>query len=299
MNNISAIIVANGNPPHIFESIRSISELVNEIIIVDIGLDLTIINKLKENKLVVIKKIKEEILYVELIREKSKDFAKNEYVLFLDHDELLSPALVHVLKNEYKNYDFFSIPRKNIIMGKWIEYSRWWPDYQIRLFKKNHVKWPVKLHAQPEIEGNGYTVEQKENLAIIHYNYENLTEYFTKMIRYANAESQELIQKNKIPSLQETITKSLQEFISRYFAHRGYKDGTHGFVLAFLQMMYCFVVYFYYWENKKYHVQKDINIEEGIQLFFKQGLYETNYWLEKEGHTTVSLKEKILRKILK
>lgn len=299
MNNISAVIVANGHPPHIFESIDSISDLVNEIIVVDIGLDSEIVNKLNKIKLVTVKKIHEKITYVELIREKSKQFAKNEYVLFLDPDELLSPKLVALLQQEFANYDFISIPRKNIILQKWIQHSRWWPDYQIRLFKKSHVKWPVTLHAQPEVTGNGYTVEEKDELSIIHYNYENLTEYFEKMIRYANAEADEIMQRKEVYNLQTAVKKALQEFISRYFGDKGYKDGMHGFVLSFLQMMYSFIVYFYYWEKNRYVSEDDKIVQKEIKNYFKQGLYETNYWLEKEGKIKPSLKDKIINRVIR
>lgn len=299
MNNISAVIVANGNPPHIFESIDSVSTLVNEIIIVDIGLDSDIVNKLKKNDLVKIKKVNERISYVELIREKSKEFAKNEYVLFLDPDELVTLQLAALLTQEYSNYDFFSIPRKNIIMKKWIQHSRWWPDYQIRLFKKTSVTWPIKLHAQPEVTGNGYTVEEKEELALVHYNYENLTEYFEKMIRYANAESDELIQTKQTYTLNHAVKNALQEFISRYFADKGYKDGTHGFVLSFLQMMYSFIVYFYYWEKKKYEENSQNSINEALITFYSQGLYETHYWLEKENISKPNIIKKIMLKYLR
>lgn len=294
MNNISAVIVAKDNPLHIFESVESISTLVNEIIIIDIGIDSDIVHKLKKIKKVIVKKIDEEIKYVEIIREKSKSFAKYDYVLFLDPDEILPENLINLLQQEVENYDFFSIPRKNIIMGKWIEHSRWWPDYQVRLFKKDMVKWPIKIHSQPELSGNGYTVEEKEELAIIHYNYENLTEFFMKMIRYAESEAKEIITRGEKLNLSITIKNGLQEFISRYFADNGYQDGMHGFVLSFLQMMYAFIVYFYYWELKKYPPIENKEINESVLKFYSQGLYEISYWLEKNN----IMKQNIIKKFI-
>lgn len=299
MNNISAIIVANANPIHIFETIDSIEKIVNEIVIVDIGIDPDVITKLKKHNIVTIRPIKEPIQYVELIRETSKEFAKNEHIIFLDPDEVVTKDLAKMITDNYDKYDYISIPRKNIIMQKWIQHSRWWPDYQTRVFKKESVMWPKKLHAQPELTGNGLTLDAKEELAIVHYNYENLTEYFQKMVRYADSEASELIQKKESYTLSKTIQNALQEFISRYFADKGYKDGTHGFVLSFLQMTYAFFVYFFYWEKKKYSNEQAEQIPKEIQHFFKQGLFETNYWLEKTGKMKSSFKDKLVNKLLR
>jgi (heptosyl)LPS beta-1,4-glucosyltransferase len=167
------------------------------------------------------------------------------------------------------------MPRKNMIFGKWIQRSRWWPDYQVRLFKRDSVTWPKEIHKQPQVKGNGYTIEAEEQCAILHYNYESVDEFMQKMSRYAKSEAGEL----SSFSLSEALKKGLSEFISRYFADEGYKDGLHGFVLAFLQMFYYFLVYVYYWERKKYEESSLESLQSNISEFFKNGLHETNHWL--------------------
>lgn len=279
MNKISGVMVVKNNPRYLFESLTSILDLVSELIIIDIGIDKNIKLKLQTVKKVKIITIKKEVAYVELIRQESKQFASYDYILFIDPDEKWPPALKKLIKSDLNNYDYFLIPRKNFIFGKWIKHSRWWPDYQIRIFKKDRLFWPKELHRQPKISGKGFRVEAKENLAIIHYNYENIDQFFSKMTRYAKAEAKSLIKKNKSLTVQETIKKSVSELISRYFAFEGFRDGVHGFVLAVLQMFYPFLVYFYYWEQKKY--QGLLKEEPYFQIndFFRQGLKETNYWL--------------------
>ena len=210
MTNITAILVIKDNPKHLSEVLSSI-HFVSEIIVVNIGINNDCKRILETFPTVKIVKIEEEITYVEQIREKSKTFAANEYVLFLDPDEVISDGLKNILVAQYTSYDYISMPRKNIIFGKWIQHARWWPDTQIRLFKKGSLIWPNKLHAQPEVQGKGYSVEVKEDNAIIHYNYETVTEYLLKMIRYANAEAQELIEMKKIYKVLSFIYVNLKK----------------------------------------------------------------------------------------
>jgi (heptosyl)LPS beta-1,4-glucosyltransferase len=289
MNNISAVIAAKQSPPYLSEVISSISSLVAEIIILDIGLDQNIVSQLKEKDNVKLVRIEQPVPYIELIREQSKQYAAHEYIMFLDPDEIVSPELSELLAQIYQSHDFISIPRKNMIMQKWIKHSRWWPDRQVRLFKKTSVIWPTHIHQQPQTTGNGYIVEAKEELALIHQSYDTFDDYITKAIRYAKAEAQELVHASTPYYLKTTIRRALSEFISRYFADDGYKDGMHGFVLAFMQMFYYFLVYFYYWDAKKYPQVPVEDIARETRHFFAQGLYETNHWSVKRK-TSVSAK---------
>lgn len=301
MQQISAIIAVKDNPIHILETIRSIEKFAAEIIVADIGMNSELKKQLLENKLVRMVTIDKPVPYIELIREELKQSAAHEYVLFLDPDETLPETLIESLKSNLTEYDYFSMPRKNIIFGKWIEHSRWWPDYQIRFFKKANIVWPKHIHAQPEVQGREMKLDAKEELAIVHHNYESIDEFMQKLVRYTKAEAHERIASNKDFTAPEAMQKALAEFIGRYFAAEGYKDGIHGFILAVMQMFYYFLVYFYYWEEKKHTDNKPDEISRYMRQFFFKGLYETNYWMMKQKLTgSVSgLKLKVQNILLK
>jgi len=289
MENISAVIVVKDSPPFLLKVIESINDLVHEIIIVDIGISPQLIETLKKNKKIKIVTLKEAVPYVELIRNKTKDFAKSDYIFFLDPDEIVTPGLKTIIKSRLLSYDYFKIPRKNIILGRWIKHSRWWPDYQIRLFKKNKVVWPKIIHRQPKAIGRGLEIDAKEEFALIHHNYRDLDEYFDKTKRYAKYEARELYEEKRIFTFSDTVKKSLNEFISRYFAAQGYKDGVQGFILAVLQLFYYFLVYFYYLEMKKFKTDEKVDETE----FFKTGLKEVLHWKKNK-----TIKERLIKKLL-
>lgn len=288
MDKISAIIVAKGNPPYLLKTLKSIDQIADEIILVDIGIDQELLPILKNNKKVKIKTVKEPVPYVELIREKTKSFASHENILFLDPDEVVSPRLAEILISNVGKYDYFKIPRKNLIFGRFIKHSRWWPDYQVRFFKRNKIKWPTIIHRQPEVKGVEFQVEPTEDNALLHYNYQNLDEYISKARRYAKHEAKEFADNKKTLSLNETVRRSLNEFFSRYFAGEGYKDGAQGFILAFLQMFYYFLVYFYYLEMNGFKQEKDVDTTE----FFRQGLKQSLHY--KKSRT---IKDWLIKKI--
>jgi len=282
MNDISAIIVVKDNPPHLFETISSVQDFVKEIIVADIGVDSSLLSKLAKNKKVKIVEIKKKVTYVELIREELKQYASEKCLLYLDPDEIFPEKAKEIIKKEIKNYDCFSFPRKNIIFNKWINHSRWWPDYQIRLFKKDCVFWTTNIHSQPKVQGKLFTLPANERYAFTHFNYKNLDEFLSKFFRYAKAEAQNIIESNKNFTFEEAVSKAVSEFIGRFFSHEGYKDGMHGFVLAVMQMFYYFLVYFYIWEKRNYFENEEKTISTWPHRFFSQIFVETGYWLNKK-----------------
>lgn len=301
MNNISAIIVAKDYPRYLEQTINSISSFTYEIIVVDIGIEPALLNKIKKNKRIIVKTINKPVPYVELIREESKLYATGEYIFLLDPDEIVPESLIKTILPIYDEYDYLKIPRKNIIFGKWIKHSRWWPDYQIRLFKKNAVVWPKLIHHQPETNGKGFTLEAKEEYALIHHNYESVDEFMQKALRYAKSEAGELILTKKTFSLQDALQKALSEFISRYFSDEGYKDGMHGFILSLLQMFYYLLVYIYYWELNGHKEEDAKSTQNTIHSFFKNGLYALNHWQNQLNISSYGekIKRKIVNKLLK
>ena len=296
MTKITAIIVVKGSPPQLAQSLESIS-FAYEIIIGAIDLDPTIRKQLESDKKFRVIDIK-DVPFADLVKEDLKQKATGDYILYLDPDEIFPKAAADELTGK-NQYDYFLFPRKNMIFGKWIKHSRWWPDYQLRFFRKKSVIWPKTLHPIPEKKGNGYTFPEEEKFAIFHYNYENLDHFLEKAIRYAKFEAQEIINNKKDYGFQQASSKAISEFMSRFFADEGFKDGMHGLVLSFLQMFYYFLVYFFFWEGTKY-AEPGGKVVPNAHHFFSKGNKEANHWVFAKKLTSFSkrLKLKIVNKLL-
>ncbi|OGK15493.1 hypothetical protein A2774_04330 [Candidatus Roizmanbacteria bacterium RIFCSPHIGHO2_01_FULL_39_12c] len=297
---ITAIIVVKNNPPRLFESLESIKALVSEIIIgnIDIGNDYK--KRLLNDKKIKLIDLPSDTPFADLVKEDLKKRAKGDYILYLDPDEIFPKEIISYLQTLIEKHDYIFFPRKNIIFGKWIQQSRWWPDYQLRLFKKNSVIWPKELHPVPKVKGKEFKFEAKETNALLHYNYDNLDQYLEKAIRYAKSEAKLAIAKKEKFTLASTFQKSITEFISRFFALEGYKDGMHGLVLSILQMFYYFLAYFYFWEMKKY-AETEKNTPKEFQTFTKNLHFETSFWLVNKNLVPAGekMRLKIQNKLLK
>ncbi len=110
--------------------------------------------------------------------------ATGEWIINLDADERVSPELTKEIKTYLRSngggFDGFEIPRKNLIFGKWIQHGIWWPDYQIRLFKKNKGKFPCQ-HVHEKINLKGKLGRLSNPL--IHHNYQTINQYIEKFMK--------------------------------------------------------------------------------------------------------------------
>ena len=183
---------------------------------------------------------------VEPMRNFSISKATGDWILLLDADEEVPSSLVKKIKELIRDpsTDYYRLPRKNIIFGKWITSDHWWPDYVYRLFRRGAVTWEDVVHSIPITYGQGRDLPAQEKLCLIHYNYSSVSEYLEQIDRYTQA---------ALPAPfnpTDLITKPVGEFLSQYFARRGYTQGLHGLALAGLQMFSEFVRYLKLWEKQ-------------------------------------------------
>ncbi|MBI2196441.1 glycosyltransferase family 2 protein [Candidatus Daviesbacteria bacterium] len=284
VSQISVVINTLNESRNIKRVIESL-DWADELVVVDDGSEdktIEILNELKTR----IKKLKvfqhQGEGYVEPARNYAISKASNEWILILDADEVitetLSKKLVEIVKR-MKQIDYVRIPRKNIIFGHFIQESMWWPDYNIRFFKKGKVRWSDKIHRPPEVLGQGLDLPAEEKNAIIHCSYGTISEFLERMNGYTTVQAAELKKNRYKFDWKDLFEKPLNEFLSRFFANRGYKDGLHGLVLSFLQAFSFLVVYLKLWESNNFKEQ-DINLTE-LKDQINKSSEGINYWIKK------------------
>ncbi|MDP3726849.1 MAG: glycosyltransferase family 2 protein [bacterium] len=178
--------------------------------------------------------------------------ATGDWILSLDADERVTPELTkeikEVIKNEKSKVAGYWIPRKNIIFGKWVQHTGWYPDHQMRLFRRGEGKF-LQRHVHEMIQIKGKTGYLEEHM--IHYNFESVQQFLHKHLNiYAPNEAEELLRKGYVFRWQDVITFPLKEFMNRFFAREGYKDGFHGLLLSIGMAFYHFIIFAYVWEKQ-------------------------------------------------
>ncbi len=277
---ISATVNTYNEERNLDRCLSSITSWVDEIVIIDMGSTDDTIKKAKQYT--------DKIFhhpytgFVEPARNFAIEKTKGEWILLIDADEEIPKELKTIINSLIKNStkSFFRMPRKNIIFGKWIRHAYWWPDYQIRLFKKGSVVWSDKIHSVPLTRGEGFDLDPDEKNAIIHYNYQTIGQFVTRLNQYSNIQAKELYIAGRKFSWTDLIRYPTQEFLSRFFEGQGYKDGLHGLSLSLLQAVSTLILYAKLWELEGFTEEK-IKIGE-LQNELKERNRQENYWFIEE-----------------
>lgn len=178
--------------------------------------------------------------------------AKSDWILSLDGDEVVSPQLADEIRSVTHRSDVvgYWISRKNILFGKWIRHGLWWPDKQLRLFRRGRGAFPCK-HVHEYLTVDGPTADLSSPM--MHYNYETVSQFIRKMDEiYTVSEVNNLVASGYRVAWYDAIRFPMSDFLKTYFAQLGYKDGLHGLVLSLLQAMYSLVVFAKLWEREKF-----------------------------------------------
>ena len=108
------------------------------------------------------------------------------------------------------------------------------------------------MHCTPEV----YTAKvhkidpKRKELAIIHYNYDSIESFVSRMNRYSTLELEKYTKRNIRFSVGYAINRSFGEFIKRYILKKGFLDGTHGFIFSVMMAYYKFISIAKLWEHE-------------------------------------------------
>ena len=168
---------------------------------------------------------------------------ESDWVLFVDADEIVSSELASSILSviEDRSEVGWLIPRHNYIFGKLILHAGWFPDYQLRLFRRKlgHYSENRPVHEVLEIEGS----IGKLNYPITHNNYSDVSEFIEKQVYYANYEANAMKLQNIKPRFHNYFVEPLRHFCWRFFMLSGWKSGYHGLLLSILMAYSRYVVY--------------------------------------------------------
>jgi glycosyltransferase involved in cell wall biosynthesis len=176
----------------------------------------------------------------------------SHWVFYLDPDEIIPEETSTWIREELKNpkYDAYLFPRKNHILGRWLKHGSQYPDYQLRLFKKEKAHFPHKhVHERLQVDGK----IGKSIYPMLHYPYPDLDIFLKKFNFYTTFEAKFLLDNHpsKLSSINFIFLKPIFRFFKRYLIKGGFLDGFPGFVAAFFDMINFPVRYFKYIELKR------------------------------------------------
>jgi glycosyltransferase involved in cell wall biosynthesis len=165
--------------------------------------------------------------------------AKNDWVLFLDADERLTPELKNEILVTVKNnetYAAFLFSRTFMFENKVLNFSGNQNDKIFRLFNKKQAEYISDrlIHEKLKVDGKIGVLKNK----LIHYSYANYDSYKSKIIRYGKFKAQEkFIRKQKSSDLLH-LFHPIYNFSYNYIIRLGFLDGKKGVLICYLNA-YC------------------------------------------------------------
>ena len=165
-------------------------------------------------------------------KNRALDLATGEWVLSLDADERLTPALkseIVTAIHDSAHVDCFAIPRLSWYCGRFIRHSGWNPDYVDRLFKRGSARFSDDLVHERLIPSG--QVAKLEN-PMLHYSFMNYSQVLQKIDRYSTASAEQAFAKGKTSTPLKAVLHGVWSFFRTYFLQAGFLDGPQGFTLA-------------------------------------------------------------------
>lgn len=242
---LSVTIITLNEEKDLSRALQSVESIADEIILVDSGsTDKTIEIAKKFNAKIYTRKFDNYANQKNFTLSK----AKGEWILSLDADEEITTGLREEIDSCFRSNDegrfvAYSIPRRNIIFGKEIKYTRWQKelDRHVWLWKKGKASWDGEVHEELIVNGEIGKLKHSK----LHYQYETITQFLEMMNKYSTLDA-----KNKKFSSFNFAFQPLYNFLVRYFYRLGFLDGWRGFVLSILMAIYHFELQTKIWINQ-------------------------------------------------
>lgn len=162
------------------------------------------------------------------------EHANCDWILSIDADERVPEALQEEIQRVVSQpgaTDGYQLPRLTWFLGKPIRHGGWYPDYQLRLFKRGKGRFSeAPVHEKVIVNGR---VERLRN-PLHHKTVESFSSYLAKIDHYSTLAAAKIAERSKRPpSLFTCFNHAWSIFIRNYFIKAGWLDGTHGALLAY------------------------------------------------------------------
>ena len=177
--------------------------------------------------------------------------ARNEWVLSLDADEMVTPELAKEITRTVTSgteYSGFAIPLRNYIGDYWVRHGGWYPAGKLRLFRRDAFKYEeVGVHPRAILDGRWGRLTSD----IIHKGYPDFGHFLDSLNRQTSEEAKKWVDDKRQMSFGLALWKAFDRFSRAFIMKKGYKDGFIGFMVAFFAALYQMLSFAKYWELRR------------------------------------------------
>ncbi|HUL21120.1 MAG TPA: glycosyltransferase family 2 protein [Thermodesulfobacteriota bacterium] len=176
------------------------------------------------------------------------DLTTHDWIMFVDADEEIPPELAEEIRQELngrgKDFDGYFAYRRTYYLGRWIRYGGWYPDGEIRLYRREKGRWEGGLHAKLVVDGKIGVLKHQYH----HYTYGNISDQIQTIDKYSKIAAEDLFESGEKFSLFHLLLHPPFRFVKEYLLKSGFRDGLPGFIIIISTMYYVFIKYAKLWE---------------------------------------------------
>jgi glycosyltransferase involved in cell wall biosynthesis len=224
---ISVIVITKNEASHIGCCLKSVS-WADEIIVLDSGS--------KDDTLAICRQYTDKVFETDwpgfgAQKQRALDKATGDWVLSIDADEIVTEELRAEIEQavQQSKFDGFEIPRLSSYCGRQMRHGGWWPDYVLRLFRRNMGRFSeAVVHEKIIVDGKVGQIKSP----FLHDTAVNLEEILRKVNSYSSLGAQMLYEKGKRASLTKAVLKAFWTFNRTYWIKAAFLDGNQGFMLS-------------------------------------------------------------------
>jgi len=224
---LSVIIITKNEGAHIGSCLQSVL-WADEIIVLDSGSE--------DNTVGICKQYTDSVFITDwpgfgIQKQRALDKAKGDWVLSIDADEVVTVELRMEIEKALHQEEFhgYEIPRLSSYCGRQMRHGGWWPDYVLRLFRRNAGYFTESVvHERIVLQGE----IGKLSSPLLHDAFESLDEVLRKVNYYSSLGAEMLYQKGVQSSISKAIFKAFWVFIRTYWLKAAFLDGRQGLMLS-------------------------------------------------------------------
>lgn len=168
----------------------------------------------------------------------------HEWVLIVDTDERVTDTLrqeIEAVLADPGETVGFRIPRANYVYGRQLRYGGEWPDFQLRLFRRDLGRYQEReVHAHVILDGPAGALASP----FLHYPYRSLRDFRSKLLgRYTAWEALERHKNGVRFGWHKLIIRPTGAFLMRYMIRQGFRDSWQGLLMACVWAAYVFLTF--------------------------------------------------------
>ena len=182
--------------------------------------------------------------------------ARHEWVFSLDADERVSKELRSTIEelrgaSAERLADGYRIARRSFYMGRWIRGGGWYPDHQLRLYRKTRGRWAGRhVHESVRMDDGARTETLRGDL--LHYSVRDASHHH-RMIgeRYAPLAARQMFDDGRRTSALSVAAAAPSAFVRSYLLKGGFRDGLPGLAIASFAAHHAFLKHILLWEMQR------------------------------------------------